>query len=166
MTTRPIAALLVICLSFAVRSSADETKDKEKPRDARETVKAFVELAMDGKYEEAAKLGDPGQTPSQPKVVKDNFSKLKIENFAVKSVHADDANALAMSSKVKDDRGREGLLVFELVKKQDRWLIHDIDFENDKSAKDELKRFLDKHPDAKVMPETEKAKNGENSDGN
>jgi hypothetical protein len=52
--------------------------------------------------------------------------------------------------------------VLTLVKKEDRWLIRDSDLETEESVKDEMKRFIDKHPDAKPVPEKIKdAKAGE-----
>ena len=146
--------LAVAAVFLAAANSISAEQSKEKPVGPRETVLAYVDAATNGRIEEAAKMGEPGQTPSQPKAIKENFSAVQVGKFAVKSVYADASAALAISSDVKDDRDRKGPLVFTLVRKDDRWLIRDIDLESAESVKEELKRFLDRYPDAKLIPDS------------
>ena len=158
-------ALAVAAAFVAASNLTSAEESKEKPLGPRETVLAYVDAATNGRIEEAAKLGEPGQTPSQPKAIKENFSAVQVGKFAVKSVHADASAALAISSDVKDDRDRKGPLVFTLAKKDDRWLIRDIDLESAETAKDELQRFLERRPDAKLIPDSGRQANRDGEDG-
>jgi RNA polymerase sigma factor (sigma-70 family) len=126
--------------------------------DARQTAMAFLTAALAGKTKEAAALGQPGQGPSRPKKVEE-LAPFKGQNVAIARLHADEANALAVTGPVilREHRGaRKGMIQLTLVKKDGRWLVRDIDFETEESAKAELQRFLAKHPGAKQVPEKKK----------
>jgi hypothetical protein len=76
------------------------------------------------------------------------------------SLHADDEYAMAVTTDVavvdqKYDGGRkEGPLVITLVKRDNVWLVTDIDIETEATAKDELDRFFENHPNAvEISPE-------------
>src|SRR5688500_11022757 len=120
-------------------SGADEPKKDLGPRPAAE---AFLEAALAGRAKEAAALGEPGTAYSREEKCEE-FAELNPKNLALGSRDAGDEHALAITEKVKGDRGRAGRLVRTLVKKDKRWLIRDVDLESEDSAKKKLKRFLD-----------------------
>lgn len=69
-------------------------------------------------------------------------------------VYADSTNALAVSEPVSlkgDSRQATGYLVFTLVQQNGDWLASDIDFETLETGRDEIERFLQRHPDAKLL---------------
>ena len=77
-------------------------------------------------------------------------SKLKLT-----SLYADNNNAIAFTSDVivihnESDRSQDekGPMVITLTKKDNMWLVIDIDLENDETVNTELERFLEKYPDA------------------
>ena len=43
-------------------------------------------------------------------------------------------------------------MLFTLIRKDGRWLLKDIDFETEASAKEEIKDFREANPDAKEIP--------------
>jgi hypothetical protein len=66
--------------------------------------------------------------------------------------------AIAVSQAVKltkanPDGRNTGRLVFGLVKSGNRWLVRDIDFRTEDEAKEKVKAFEKKNPDAKEIPE-------------
>jgi hypothetical protein len=151
------AFALLAALPPAARSVAAKDGDKAPPeppppRDARETVAAYLDAALNGRVEEATGMGVPGSSPSQPGSVKD-FAELKIKALALKSVRADDTGALAITEDVAGDHDRKGPLVLTLVKRKGQWLVNDIDLEDEKGLKDEEERFLEQHPHAREVPE-------------
>ena len=73
--------------------------------------------------------------------LKDLRTILGEQPVEIESVLADDKEALVTSTTVKDDRNREGQLLFHLTKQEDKWLIDDIDFETPDTLKEELTRF-------------------------
>ena len=74
------------------------------------------------------------------------------EGFRVVSLHANDSAALAITTEIVADHGRQGPLVFTLIKRDGIWLLDDIDVETAATAKDELDRFLERYPDAVEIP--------------
>jgi len=73
--------------------------------------------------------------------LKDLRTVLAEQPVEIKPVLADDKEALVTSTTVKDDRNREGQLLFHLTKQEDKWTIDDIDFETPDTLEEELARF-------------------------
>jgi len=72
----------------------------------------------------------------------DDLRKLVAQqSVEIDSVLADDKQALIATKSLKDDRGREGRLVFHLARKDGKWIIDDIDFEDPQGLEDEIKHF-------------------------
>jgi beta-lactamase regulating signal transducer with metallopeptidase domain/type II secretory pathway component GspD/PulD (secretin) len=73
--------------------------------------------------------------------LKDLRTILAEQPVEIKPVLADDKEALVTTTTVKDDRNREGQLLFRLTKQQSKWIIDDIDFETPDTLEEELARF-------------------------
>jgi beta-lactamase regulating signal transducer with metallopeptidase domain/type II secretory pathway component GspD/PulD (secretin) len=82
--------------------------------------------------------------------LKDLRTILGEQPVEIESVLADDKEALVTSTTVKDDRNREGQLLFHLTKQEDKWLIDDIDFETPDTLKEELTRFQKRSEASKI----------------
>ena len=125
---------------------------KDAPRTPRQTAQTFLDAAIAGRADEAAALGQPGQSPSRAEKIKKEFGELNLKKLAVIRVYAGKDAALVMTGNAKH-KDRTGPMVLTLVKKDGRWLVRDIDLETEASAQGELKRFQEKHPDAKPEPD-------------
>ena len=147
---RSVFTAIVTCGLCLLGMANSSVAQQEQPRNAWQTADAYLAAALAGKVEEAAAMGEAGKAPSRPKTIRD-VGALKAKRLKVVSAHANDQHALAVTEEVTDDRDRKRLLQLTLVKDEDRWLIRDIDFETPDSAKEELKRFLDKNPGAKPL---------------
>src|SRR5688500_13309434 len=128
-----VGLLAVLPLAAAAADDKDKKPAEPPPLDARETTAAYLDAALNGRVDEATALGDPDTGPGRPESVKD-FAELKIKKLALKSVQADDTGALAITEDVKGDHDRVGPLVLTLVKKKGRWLVRDIDLEDDEKG--------------------------------
>ena len=141
--------------------SAGADQPKKEARDARGTAEAFLAAALEGKAKEAAALGEPGQSPSrEEKVQRELTDGLATMQVGLVSVHVSGKGnrALVITDTVQlaepNPDGRDkGQLVLTLTRKGKRWLVRDIDFESEESAKEELKRFLKEFPDARHDPD-------------
>ena len=149
-----LAVVLFVTAHIAVGAEEERTK---KPLNARQTAAAFLDAALSGRLAEAASLGEPGRAYNTEKGCA-QFAELKVKQLAIESAYADEANALVITANVTGDRGRQGPLVLTLVKKDDAWLIRDVDLEDEESVEDEVERFLKDHPKAKLLPAEEKPK--------
>jgi hypothetical protein len=117
----------------------------------RNFVSAFNEKDIDTLVELTDPMYAVHQQVQDLKNVLTEESKLKIV-----SLYTDDNYALAITTDVKiindgPNRNREeqkGPLVITLNRKNDIWLVIDIDIENEQTVKNELKRFLEEHPNA------------------
>jgi beta-lactamase regulating signal transducer with metallopeptidase domain len=126
----------------------------EEARRPREAVENFLAAALAAEYEQA-------QLHAHEKLGLDQvreFGELpQDQNLTIIAVYADDFSALALSSVVRVDSRQEGSVVFHLLKRiedgQVKWLIHDIDLEPEETAEKDLTEFLNKHPEAKMIPE-------------
>ncbi|MCK4626559.1 MAG: DUF4019 domain-containing protein, partial [Phycisphaerae bacterium] len=116
---------------------------------ARAVAEAFLSAAIAGKDAEAIKLTDPRS--AVPHQVKDFRELPDAKSLKVVSVYADDKTALAVTTETRADHGRKGPLLIRLIKQRGLWVVTDIDIETPAKAKDKLKRFLKKHPDAKPV---------------
>ena len=114
-------------------------------------AEAFLKAAMAGQDKEALRLANPGSALQHQLA---DFRKLGgADALAVVSVHAGKAVALAVTTNVVSDRGRKGPLMLRLIRRQDRWLVTDVDLESADDAQGNLKKFLKDHPDATLVPE-------------
>lgn len=147
---RSVLTAIVTCGLCLLGVANLSVAQQEQPRNAWQTADAYLKAALAGKVEEAAAMGEAGKAPGRPKTIKD-VGALKVKSLKVVRAHANHQHALAVTEEVADERGRKGLLQLTLVKNEDRWLIRDIDFETPDSAKEEMKQFLDKNPDAKPL---------------
>jgi len=164
MSSNIIAVITILTSSVASQLTAGTTdKAKPMPYNARETVEAFLAAGLAGKTKVTATLSDPRTgIAEQAKTLQ---HQLRVAKLKVVSVHVSETGkriaALAITESIQirtpDPDGRDtGRLVLTLIKKtpskkKEPWLVRDIDFETEESAKEELKRFLKKFPDAKLV---------------
>ncbi len=146
-----------IVLVIAITLGGEPNSAQKQPN-GREVVESFVAAALEGKVDEAMALAVEGQGPSKKQI--EEFPKLlSVKALKIANVLASDkrAQAIAVSEAVKltkaNPDGRDtGALVFALVKSGDKWLVKDIDFRTEGAAKERLKAFEKKNPDAKELP--------------
>jgi hypothetical protein len=132
---------------------------KKAARDPRQTVEAYLAAVLSGKVEAAAALALPGSAEGSMERIAE-YKKL-IAAMAIKlaSVHQSAAKGRAFVvtevvpfTKQADGRDR-GPLVIKLTKKDEHWLVRDVDFKTEEVAKMQLKDFLQRYPDAKPVPQ-------------
>jgi hypothetical protein len=147
----PTLATALLCVLLQLPRNAAAADDADAVRgDPVQTADAFLKAALAGKTAEAAAMGEPGKSPSREKTIAE-FAELKVKELPLASVHADGTGALAVTKGFNQPKGKGGPLVLVLIKKDGKWWIRDIDLESDESVKDELKRFLADHPEAKPV---------------
>ena len=121
---------------------------------AREAIEEFVAAALAGDLEKAAEYAHPDRLPANQ--ITEITEIAKGQNLWIMAVVADDLSAIAVSSVIRGDHDRTGPLVFSLDRVsqdgRDNWWVHDIDMETPDGAEGELKRFLEKHPEAEKIP--------------
>jgi hypothetical protein len=146
-----VALLLAGILVFAQPKSLGADDGKKAP-DALQTVKAFLNLAFTGQAKVAAELGEPGKSYSRERKINEDFGKVDAKKPPdLVSLHADDEAALAITQPVvTKDKRQAGPLSIRLIKKNERWLVRDVDIGKDRAAKN-LKRFQRERPKAKVV---------------
>jgi len=114
-----------------------------------DTIQSFLSAIVGQDVSKLVELADPKS--AIPRQV-DDFKQLESGNeLKLVSLHADDEWALAVTSDVVvvDDEDREqGPLVITLVKRDDLWLVTDVDLETEATVNDELDRFFNNHPNA------------------
>jgi hypothetical protein len=143
---------LVVAGLLGSLGPARPADDPTKVPDARQTTEKFLAAALAGRAKEAAALGEPGQSPSREQKIKE-FEGFNVfgKKLALARVLADEQAALAITEDVVETkRGQKGPLSIRLVKKDNRWLIRDVDF-GEKSAAKNLQRFQREHPKAKAV---------------
>ncbi len=132
----------------------DAAKTDKVKRGAREAIEIFITAAMAGDLEQAGQYAHPARMPASQ--IADLTEIAKGQNLWIMAVLADDSSAIAVSSVIRADHDRIGPLVFLLDREpqdgRDNWCVHDIDMETPDSAEVELKRFLEKHPEAQKVP--------------
>lgn len=145
--------VLVAAMLLGSLGAARPADDPAKIPNARQTTEKFLAAALAGKTKEAAALGEPGKAYSREEKIQE-FADLDTKKLALVRVLADDQAALAITENVANTKSKEeGPLAIRLVKKDNRWLIHDVDFGMKTTAKN-LQRFLREHPKAKpIAPE-------------
>ncbi|MHC4334421.1 MAG: DUF4943 family protein, partial [Planctomycetota bacterium] len=122
---------------------------------AREAIESFVAAAVAGDFEKAKEFKHPDKLPTDH--INDIHEQAKGQNLWIMAVVADDWSALAVSSVIQGDHSRVGPLVSYLdrvvVDGRDNWWVHDIDMVTPDRAERDLKRFLEKYPQAKRVVE-------------
>jgi len=117
-----------------------------------ETVVEVESAAVAGRDSAAAALTDPSSAVARQLADFRELAELNPQGFKIVSIHANDRAALAVTTEINGDHGRHGPLVMKLIKRDGTWLLNDVDVETAASAKDELARFLKRHPDAVESP--------------
>ena len=155
-----LIAVLVLPGTWAsVQSKSRGADEGKKASPALQTTQEFLNFAFAGKAKEAAALGEPGKAYSREKKCKE-FEKLGVKNPpAIVRLLADDEYALAITDPVvakekrRNGQREGGPLSIRLVKKDNRWVIRDVDI-TEQQAEMNLKRFQKERPKAKdVIPQ-------------
>jgi hypothetical protein len=156
-------SLLILAVGLAVAVSVlvpvnQAAQGKAENLDVRQTVERFFADALAGKAKEAAALAEPGQI-SEKKIREELTEGLKVKKVSITSIYVSEKGkrALAITEQVQlaqpqPDGVDKGYLAVTLTQKDNRWLVRDVDFESQESAKEEVQRFLKKFSDAKEMP--------------
>ena len=110
-------------------------------RSAFQTVEAFLKLAAAGKLELVAKL----QRNPSPDDLRELDGNLELR---IEKVYSTDGNSLVVTSAAVSQREKKRGMVFTLRTIDGTWMIDDIDLESTEGIKDEVQRFLKKHPAA------------------
>ncbi len=148
-----VAALLLSGIFILRDAKLQGADDDKKTSDALQTTRAFLNFAFTGQAKAAADLCDSSTSLSREEKLKKDFEELdagkppKIVQFL-----DDDEHALAITEPVvTKDKKQGGPLEIELVKKDKRWLVRDIDLQGKDHADKSLKRFQRRYPKAKVL---------------
>jgi len=116
------------------------------------TIKNFITAIDEKDITEIIELSDP--TSAIPQQVDDIYQIAAESKIKLVSLYTDTDDAIAFTTEVKvidtvyDEGYMQGFLVITLVRKDNVWLVNDIDLENDETVKTELERFLEYHPNA------------------
>jgi len=116
------------------------------------TIRAFLFSLDEKRIPELVELADP--MSAVPHQIKDIHNLLTESELKLVSLYADNNYAIAVTTdivvmdKVYDQGRNEGPLVITLVKRDNVWLVTDIDLETEDTVKIELDRFIKRHPDA------------------
>ncbi|MHB1423092.1 MAG: hypothetical protein ACYC3I_07850 [Gemmataceae bacterium] len=146
-----LVALLLAGLSTSRLSRIQAADEDKKHLDAVQTTEKFLDDGLNGRAKDAAELGEPGKAYSCEDKIKKSFGDLKAEKISLVRVLVDDEFALAITEPVTETkRNQKGSLSLRLIKKEDRWLIRDVDF-GDGRAEKNLKRFQRERPKAEVV---------------
>jgi len=136
---------------YSKGTTADE--DDKNIQNACKSVENYIAAALAGEDEKAAEYADPGSA-----VVRQTDDTRQVfhgQPAQILSVCSSEWNTLAISSVIQADRGRTGTAVFHLKKEildqKVHWLIDDIDLETLDSIEREIKRFLERNPQAKTI---------------
>ncbi len=107
------------------------------------SVSAYIKGGLASDKEAVTKVSVPGSA-----VLKQTLTDLHeiegISNLNLIEVHADTQNAIAVSSPISADHGRQGALVFSLILEAGKWLIADIGVEDQEGVTSEITRFKQK----------------------
>ncbi len=117
-----------------------------------ESVRSFIASALLGDDEKAAALIDRKRNGyEQAKTMRE---VLHGQDISLVGLCLSEWNAMTISSVIQADHGRVGPLVFLLKKvvldQEVHWLIDDIDIETLDTIEQEIKRFIERNPDAKA----------------
>lgn len=141
---------------FIPRPNQESSRD---PNRARSAVETYVAAGLAGDTSKAA--GVARNSPGSARQIEEFAENLNVKRLAIEWVYVSDnaksGAALAISESVtltdpNPDGQDTGVLVFTLVRSKDAWYVNDIDFESEKGAEDEMKRFFRQHPEVVVLP--------------
>ncbi len=116
------------------------------------TIQTFLSSLVEKRIPELVELADP--MSAVPHQIQDIHNLLTESELKLVSLYADNNYAIAVTidvvvvDEVYDQGHKKGPLVITLVKRDNVWLVTDIDLETEATAKTELDRFLKKHPNA------------------
>ena len=116
------------------------------------TVQTFLSALAGKRVPELVELADP--MSAVPRQMQDIQELLIGTELKLVSLRADNDHAMAVTTdvvvvdEVYEHGRKEGPLVITLVKRDNVWLVTDIDLETEATAKDEIDRFLKRHPNA------------------
>jgi hypothetical protein len=160
---KPISTVLVSLFLGAALGAED--KAKAQTRNAREVLEGWVAAAMAGNVEEAAILADQNTSLAKKKGMEEFKAMVagKLVRILVVQFSDKKGQAAAMSEAVKiakpNPDGRDTwYLSFKLVRKNDKWILKDIDFDTEEKAKGKMEEFGKNNPDAKEIPAKAKEK--------
>ena len=119
---------------------------------ARSVAEAFLAAAVSGRDSEAIRLVKPGSAVVRQ--VKDFRQILEAEKLKIVSVHADEQIAVATTTEISVE-DQKGPMLIRLIKQRGIWMVEDVDLETPASLKAELDSFLQKHPNATKLDETQ-----------
>jgi hypothetical protein len=146
-----------------VSDASPATEKKEKQRDPRQTVEAYLAASVAGKKDEAAALAIPNQKPpskQRAEGLKELDGKKAIALVSVlASENSGRATAISEFIQLKKpnfDGQEKGCLVISLNKEEGGWLIRDLDLTSEDGAKGRVADFARRHPDAKEVPGKER----------
>ncbi|HKB02510.1 MAG TPA: sigma-70 family RNA polymerase sigma factor [Gemmataceae bacterium] len=125
-----------------------ELKEKAEGLDARQTAEVFFRAAVAGQVEEARSHVDP-QKISAEKVAE--IRQVGLKRVDISTVLAGETEALVVSEPVEVPKEGKGHLLLDVLKKDGRWRIRDIDFRTAEEALARQRDFLEGHPDAKAV---------------
>jgi len=152
-----VITLVLLGLLIVVQPNLQGADEDKKAPDALQTTKAFLNSFFTGQAKAAAELGEPGKAYSREEKIKRAFEKLEATKPpAIVRFLADDEHALAITdpvlekSKKRDGRRHGGPLSIRLVKKDNHWLVRDVDGTKEQADKN-LERFQRERPKAKVV---------------
>jgi len=141
----PTATVVPMPGAPAARQGADAANENRltaddiaAEREVRTVVESFLAAVVAGRDREASQMTtDPARDVHQLEDLRSVIdSALKVDH-----VLARNKAAIAVTTEVKADRGREGVLLFQLTKSRGQWLVDDIDLEDEEGLRDEIRRF-------------------------
>jgi hypothetical protein len=111
------------------------------------TCQSFLSALAGRKIGELVELSDPASAvPRQMLDLRDLEIGFGSE-FELVTMYADNNAAIAVTTDVLIEE-EKGPLVITLLRRDDVWLVTDIDLETEATVNDELARFFEYHPDA------------------
>ena len=152
--------------AYRLRRSAAKVSAIEKPLDrqtARAVVEAFVAAAIAGDETTINTLAPIGRSQAGVELYFGELKFLKAAKLLIESVYVNDlakpTKALATSVEVRLEgktprlhEPRGGFLVLTLSMSENGWSVTEIDFEPEKGADHELKKFLEANPKSVSVP--------------
>ncbi len=137
---------------YSKGATADE--DDENIQSICESVENYIAASLAGENDKAAAYAQSKSNVAQPRNVEEMRQLLQGQQVQILAASSGQWNALAISSVILADHGRIGPMIFNLNKvildQKVHWLIDDIDIETLDSIEREIKRFLDRNPQAKT----------------
>ena len=118
--------------------------------DVRATVETYVKSALAGDEAAITAVCVPGKAVAR-QAMTDLLEIPEVDQLHIIEIRAGEGGALAVSNLLEGDHDRVGHLVFRLELISGKWLIDDIDFEDDAGLASEVDRFMRRYTDATVL---------------